>query len=299
MHVNQTKNPVFKQFVEGFSLPLKACKILIKYKGLKRVAILPLLVNTTLFSALIGFAIYLINLVDVPGDVTWDFWGKVGSWCAIAFNYISDFFEGFLKWLVMLPLTFIICYYVFAMVGIVIASPFNDILSERVERVICSPREAIILPFSAKIKLMILSIWDSLRIVMMQLVCTLLCLPFIFIPIVGSIPLITVTAWFTGLGYFDVSLARNNLRSRHKKKSFRLNKWRIFGLGFCMECLFMIPFLNLFFLPIAVTAGTYLYCSFDWEKYFEENGLESPVAYQAPIIRDRQGLGLCLDESVG
>ena len=287
MHVTETNKPIYKQFVEGFFLPLKACKILLYCKGLKRVAILPLLVNIVLFSVLIGFAFYLINLVDLPGDVTWDFWGKVGSWCATAFNYVSGFFEGLLKWLVMLPLTFIICYFLFSMVGIVIASPFNDILSERVEKNICQQRDAIIVPFPDKIKLMTLSVWDSLRIVIMQLVFTLLCLPFIFIPIVGSIPLIIVTAWFTGLGYFDVSLARNNLRPRHKKKSFQLNKWRIFGLGFCMECSFMIPFLNLLFLPIAVTAGTYLYCSFDWQKYFEENGIESPPHYKAPILLDK------------
>ena len=252
-----------QQVLEGFSLPVKAVKTILKYPGLKSMALVPVLVTTVIFACLIALFIYLINLLNLPNDVAWEFWGPCGQWLSASWNYLSGFFQGFLKWVVMQPLCLVVCYYIFSMVGMVLASPFNDMLSERVEKSVNPVTGTEVVPFSSKV--MALSVYDSFVIVMKQLLASIPCLPLLLIPIVGMVPLLTVTAWYTGVGFLDLAMARNGKRRKDHKHIFSENKLKILGLGFAMEFLFMIPFFNLLLRPIGVTAGTMLCCGLEWK----------------------------------
>lgn len=264
-------------FTFGFSLPMRAVNLLLGTRGLKRFAVLPLVFNVLLYGLFLAGAVWLIGLIEVQVG-PWEFWWGLGGWLANVINWSF----GPLKWLVAVPVLLLLCYYTFTMVGLIVAAPFNDMLSERVERAICEPKEKQSLPLRVTTALMFQSMLDALGILGRQILWTLLVLPLVFVPVVGFLPLFLVGAHFAGLGYFDTSMARNNLRNRHKQPVLRVHRWEILGLGVAMQLLFLIPFVGLLMLPVGVTAGTILYTRIDWERALREAGLEKPVGFVPP-----------------
>lgn len=268
-----------RRFSAGFALPAAALDLLLSRRGLKRYAVLPLLANVVVYALVIALVLWLASRWD-PTIGPWEFWGPVGGWLSAALDWSA----GALKWLVLLPLLAVGSWFTFIAVGMTIAGPFNDMLSERIERAICRPKEDLALPLRLTVANALLSIVDSLRILGRQALWTLLALPFLAVPLVGFVPLLLVTAWFTGLGYFDASMARNDLRHRHRAPMFREAFWELLGLGLAMELLFLIPLVGLVMLPIGVTAGTILYCRLDWEEYFARRGIEAPAGFRPPHV---------------
>ncbi|MCP3981725.1 MAG: hypothetical protein GY716_20685 [bacterium] len=265
-------------FVRGFTLPLLAVRLLLGSRGVKRYALLPLLASVVVYTGVVGLCLRWIA-GWAPQVDAWAFWGPVGGWLSTAVNYAA----GPLKWVVLLPAVLVICYFTFTTIGMVIASPFNDLLSARVERLLCRPREEQSQPLHVTARLVVLSLLDALRIAALQILCTILVLPLLFVPLVGFVPLLAVNAYFTGLGFFDVALARNDLRHRHKKPAFREQRAALFGLGLCMELLFFVPFAGLLLLPLGVVAGTRLYCDTDWTRLLADSGLEHPESFRPPV----------------
>jgi Uncharacterized protein involved in cysteine biosynthesis len=117
-----------------------------------------------------------------------------------------------------------------------------------------------------------------------QLFFSILCLPFLLVPIIGFLPLFLVGSYFAGFGYVDTAMARNFLRARHKKVLSRNRFWKILGLGVTMQILFFIPLLGLLLLPVGVTAGTLVYCGEDWQTRLGEAGLDIPSGFVPPVV---------------
>ncbi len=272
------RNPLVS-FAVGFALPLQALRLLFQRHHLKRWAVLPLIANVVLYVLVCGLFVWLIGNWN-PGVSDWEFWGPVGGWISAAINFTS----GPLKWLIAIPLFIATSWFTFTSVGMVIASPFNDMLSERVERAICYPRETLDVPLRLTVVNAIVGVFDSLKIIGLQIVAMLLVLPLLAIPLLGFLPLFLVIAYFSGLGFFDVSMARNDLRYRHKKAMFREIHWELLGMGVAIELLFLVPFLGFFVLPMGVTAGTMLYCRRDWVEHFDRHGIDAPRTWHAPEI---------------
>lgn len=282
---NSIKTSALKDFVEGFSLPLKTAKLIFKVPGIIPVAAIPVLINLVLFVGAIFLSVYWIGAWDVdPGDFSWGLEDSWKRWCSDAINWTLEHGSVLLKWVILLPLIAFTCYSTFSMVGLVVASPFNDMLSERIENHLCGEKEPTKIPLRLNIKMTLFSIYESLTIALKQLGFLLLCLPLALIPLVGFIPLILVNAWFTGVGNCDMGMARNNLHKKHKAVMLSEHKFKIFGIGLAMELLFMIPFLNLFLIPFGASAGTFLYCSMDWEERFKRGDVEAPEGFRVPKI---------------
>ena len=128
----------------------------------------------------------------------------------------------------------------------------------------------------------IYSLWGSLVIALTQIACALLVLPLVLVPVVGFVPLFVVNAYFTGLGFFDVGVARNLLRMPHKRAMLSEHRWQVLGLGVSMQLLFMLPLVGLLMLPLGVTAGTMLYCDCDWAGVLKKRGLLFPPGFHPP-----------------
>ncbi len=259
-------------FARGFGLPLRGLDLLLASRGVNCCAALPLLVNAVLYAAAIAAGVVLIWNWHI--DVAWDFWGPVGAWLSTAVTY----FLGALKWLTFVPAVAIGCYFTFTSVGMIVAAPFNEMLSEKLEERICGCPAPVPLRFGA----MALGFLDALGLAAAQVLCMLLALPFVLIPIVGAVPLFLVTAWFTGVGFLDTAMARHYLRRRHKRPVLRAARWEILGMGVAMQLLFLIPFLGLLVLPAGVASGTIAYCARDWERILADAGIEPPPGYKAP-----------------
>jgi len=246
--------------------------------GVKSASIYPLLFNIFLFAGLLILCFYYISNLDIPNFV-WDFWGGFGAGLAEMVNFLLESF----KWIILIPAAFAVAYFSFSIVGVALASPLNDILSKRIEQGLCE-QESESISLKENVQSTVLSVMDSVKLVLKQTFYTLLTLPFMLIPIAGFIPFFLVSSWFTGLSYLDVGLARHHFRAAHKKILFKKFKWRVFGMGMSMALLFMIPFLQLLLMPLGVASGTYLYCSIDWKTFFKEENLEAPLGHVPPKI---------------
>lgn len=241
--------------VDGFAMPARAAVLLCRTRGLKRYALLPLLVNLMAYALVVLLAVYLIWNWDliVP---SWEWIPGVGKFLSRIVNWGVAVF----KWLLVIPLLMAVCYSTFTAVGMILASPFNDILSERVERLIHGNCRDV--PGSSARQLVrgCRSTLVSLRIVLRQLVIMTLALPLLLIPVIGIVPFFLLTAYFAGVGFLDIPMAANQLDHRQRRVLVAGHQWSILGLGIAIELLFLVPFAAIFVLPLGVIGATMLYC---------------------------------------
>ena len=157
------------EFTSGLFLPFKGLAYLFNHRGLKRYAFLPFILNVFLYGiAALVFLWFLANWEI--SLVAWDFWGPVGRWLSDAINWM-----GWMVKLVVAMVAIAAAYFTFSAVGMVIASPFNDILSEKVEVVYCGSDGKVSMPLRFTVQASMLSIYDSFRTMIRQLLFTAVC----------------------------------------------------------------------------------------------------------------------------
>ena len=273
----------------GLVLPLAALLVLKRNRRLMRVAALPLIINTLVYVMAIAGGFYLIHIWQ-PTVGNWQFWGPVGGWLSEFINWSIPA----LKWGVAI-LIFLASYFTFRAVGMIVASPFNDRLSEAVEGYLCEARCGQPPTLKQSLRVTVFSLRDTIWNVTKQFLFMLLVLPLLIIPVLGWLPLFVITAYFTGLGFFEVATARNLMRNMHKQPAVQIGRWRILGLGVIMEVMFLIPFGGLIVLPLGVIAGTLIYCDQDWDELLETVSAPRPPRYEAPRLRGR---GSAAEESL-
>jgi CysZ protein len=267
-------------FIAGFSLPLHAAALLARRRSRWPWAIAPLALNVALYVAVIALAVWLIDRWQVRVD--WDFWGPVGGWLTAAVNSGA----GLTKWLIALPVLFVACYFTFTAVGMIVASPLNDALSERAERAIVGERPDAVSGHGGAIGAMVGSVIDSAAIVGQQIGYSLAAMPFLLVPVIGALPLLYINAWFTGRELVTIAAARHRLRRRHIRPVLARRRPQVLGLGVAVVMLFAVPFAGLLLLPVAVVAGTMLHCGIDWRAELAAAGVEPPAGFE-PAAADR------------
>ncbi len=239
----------FSAFRRGIGLPFIGARFLLTHHGLKRYAVLPLLANIILYG--LAFMVYLYFLWRWQiYEVNWVFLGPVGRWLSAAVNSM-----GWLMKFIMSVLALAAAFFTFTGVGMALASPLNDMLSERVEAACTGGVEKQGLPLRFTARAGLLSFGDSLKNLLRQLCCTLLVLPLLLVPVVGFIPLFLVGAYFAGFGFLDASMARNFLRFRHKRLFVDKRFWEMLGFGVAMQAMFLIPFVGMLLMPVGWCRG--------------------------------------------
>ena len=227
-------------------------------RGLVRYAIWPILITfTTLFFAL-RFVIQ-----------------RASSWAAALWSPPSG--EGFLVTLlrafyfVYEPLIYLVgiggALLFTALASSIIASPFNDALSNEIERRersgIGSAEEA---PLSLSSLASDLGLTLSIELSKLALYLGVMIPLFIasfIIPGVGQL-LYALFAFIFSLGYFaldyiDWPASRRGFKFKARLRVLRAYWPRLFGFGLGISFLLAIPFVNLFFMPAAVAGGTLLF----------------------------------------
>jgi CysZ protein len=263
-------------FIKGLRLPFSAAGFLLANRGLKRYAILPLIFNILIYGLVIVLFMHFLWSWDIY-HVSWDFLGPVGRWLSAAVNWL-----GWLVKLAMAAAALAAAFFTFTAVGMAVASPLNDILSEKSEMVCLGGVEKMAMPFRFTTRAALLSAGDSLRNLVKQLFFTVIVLPFLLIPVVGFVPLFLVGGYFAGFGFLDSAMARNFLRPKHKRLFSDKRFWEIVGFGAAMQALFAVPFLGMLLMPVGVVAGTLLYCGEDWEKLLADAHLPNPPGFIPP-----------------
>lgn len=255
----------FTQIKTGFFLPFRSARFLFRNTELLPFVIMPALINMILF----GIAAFF--LVGNIGDVVDWLWTKpIGE----------GFFEylllalWYVVYVVAIAVALLVSYAVVLVAGGLVASPFNDILSERTERILTGVDE-MPEPEEGVVGQILRSVVSSGSIALTYVVIMVPILLLNLIPGLGNAAATIlgggVSAFFLALEYTDPVLERYRFRVRDKFGMIRakLPLTGSFGLG--TSLLLWIPLLNFLCMPIAVIGGTSLAIALK-----DEEGAPSP-----------------------
>jgi CysZ protein len=151
-----------------------------------------------------------------------------------------------------------------------IATPFNDRLSEHVETSVLGPYEE---PFSWRVLVTDLLISVTHSVVSLTIWITVMVFSFVLnlIPGIGSVASFVIgtvaTAMFLSREAADGCMSRRRMSFGHKFRVVMQHSSLFFGFGVVASCMLWIPFLNFLLLPMAVAGGTLMYC------HLEQQGL--------------------------
>ncbi len=240
---------MLKNFIQGFATILQAIP-LIQKPGIRRFIVIPLSINITLFTG----AIYLL-------------FSQFGIWL----DYLMPDFPDWLSWLetllnwILWPLfsvmIFFLVFYTFSFLMNIIASPFNSLLAEKVERHLAGQsiaNDSLMPTFKAigkalaseTHKLIYLIKWSLVLLIISLIPAINLAAPFLWF---------VFGAWMLALNYMDYPMGNHQLFFKEIKQQAKANKPAVMGLGSGIFLLTSIPLINFIAMPVAVTAASILF----------------------------------------
>lgn len=248
---------------QGMLLPLRAFRFLIKHPPLWLYVIIPALINIGLFVGglwvVFSYAGVILELIWIEPAVEegWYHWLVTGIWHVLV--------------TLVAVLTVLASYIFMLLVGGIIASPFNDALSRRVEARIL-PEHQRREPASSSM------IWETLRaigssIFILGSYCVIM-VPILFlnlVPVIGQAAATFlgagISSLFLAMEFTDAPLDRRGHGLRRKFELIEGNRAISLGFGLGSSLLLWIPFLNFLTIPIAAVGGTALgIVLVDWER---------------------------------
>ncbi len=155
---------------------------------------------------------------------------------------------------------------VLVLVGQAIASPFLDLLSERVEELVLGRA-----PYPLSVKRVVVSVVMSIKDLVAGVLLLVLVNAPVFlvslIPVVGTVPAAIVSfcfsAWLLAHEFVGLSLVRHLASYSARWGVIRRSKLLSLGFGSAAMGLLVVPGLNLILLPLAAVGGTLLYCDLE------------------------------------
>jgi len=251
------KNPA-ALFSRGFFYPFRALSFFNNHPGLLRYVLIPLLINVIVFSGTLYFGLGFFNETVVQHLPVGDAW------------YWSLLYYG--AWLLAFLLTIVLVFFTFTVIGNLIASPFNDLLSERAEELLTG--ETRDEPFALRefFKDARRVIGIELKKLFLFVIGMLLLLLLNLIPAAGpfiySLAAALFTLFFLSVEYLGYVFERKKYRFGDQRRYISERKFLTLGFGTGVFCLLSIPFLQFLCIPMAVLGGTILWV----ENHPESNG---------------------------
>lgn len=229
--------------------------------GLRRYVIGPIAVNIVIMIALIGLFGWQVNdwltawLAGLPGWLAW--------------------LENVLWWLAMILFTLAFCYF-FTVLANLVASPFNGMLSARVEKLQTGNEPNSGLSIAGEM-------WDGLTSELRRLryyasralILGLVSLILLFMPVAN---LAIAPMWFIfgafmlAFEYLDQPMANRGLPFDEKMRRLYVRGWRHLGFGGIVTFATLIPLANLVVMPAAVIGATLLYLDTDYPALATDTG---------------------------
>ena len=228
-------------FIKGFLDCFSGFGLLLK-PGIKRFVLIPFAINIALFSL-------ATKLLSEQMDI----WVEklLPSWL------------GWLEWLIW-PLfalaMLLIVFYCFTVVANLISSPFNSILSSRIEAMLTGKKPEDI-NSDGFIKLVYRTTKSELQKILYAVKWFIPLIIITVIPVINiAAPFLWIlfAAWFFALEYNDYPLANRGNYFNEVQSFNRNNRMRSLGLGSAVFVLTSIPVINFFAMPVAVAGATRL-----------------------------------------
>jgi CysZ protein len=241
-------NPLAR-FSQGFFYPFRAGRYLAGHPRLWKFVLIPLLINVVVFSALVygGFLFfdaYVLHLIPT---------GEAWYWL----------FLYYALWLVAAAVTGVLVFFTFTLVGNLIASPFNDLLSERTEGLISGTQPEHRFTWAV--------FWaDAKRILALEVkkmavfvLAMLLVFCLNLVPVVGSLLFsllaFVLTVSFLAVEYLGFVAGRKEFTFRQLRRYFFSRFSLLSGFGTGVFVLLAIPFLNFVSIPLGVVGATLIW----------------------------------------
>jgi len=239
------------QFLRGFGYLHKGLR-LIQQPGLRRFALIPVLINIVVFVALGLFTYRYFSawLHDFAPLSRWEDFAIV--------RWITSFIQ-----FLFIALLLMLSAFTFTLVANFIGAPFNSLLAERVEAVLrgqplAEQRQSFMSLLSSIPK----TLFSELRKVLYLLVWLIPIGILYWIPglqVFAPFVMLAFGAWVFALEYLDYPMGNHGMGFGAVKR--RVKQERMLGLGFgsAVALLTAIPIVNLIVMPAAVAGATALY----------------------------------------
>lgn len=249
----------FGQFLSGSGAFFRGLGFLLRHPRYVPLVVLPFLLNVVLFIFLIYLAFHYYDAFHESffretEPVTW--WDSALNWLRTG--------GGFLARILFWALIAITWFYTFVIVGSIIAAPFNDLLSDRIESHLIPEHAVGWAGWGAFTGDIIRGILHELvRAGIFGLLCVML-LPLWLVPVVGAfiylIIIDYVGVWYLVWDGMDYCLSRRRLGFSAKWAFYRQHHARVFGFGLMSLALLWVPLMAIFVIPLNVAGGSVLYC---------------------------------------
>ncbi len=221
-------------FFKGFGAPIASINFIFKNPKLIKYLFLPFCMSCmVLVITFMLWQMFQQNIIDWMGLSTTGYF----TWMVVA-----------LMWLVYAVFSL----YCFTIIGMIAATPFNDLLSRRVLEIrgITDFSEIGFIESSVK------SLLEIFKLTGIK--CVLFVITF-FLP---PLPLL-VLIFFIGWDYFDYPMNQKTQGLRNKASCLAAQKGVFMGFASIHSLLFMVPFAGLILMPIAVVGASLLFESND------------------------------------
>jgi CysZ protein len=237
-------------FSKGFSYPFRGLRLLSRYPALLKYIVIPFLINLIIFSSAVYFGLDFFKSTVVqyiPQGEAW-YW---------AILYYA-------AWILAVLVTAVLVFFLFTVVGNLIASPFNDLLSERAEEYLLGKRPETAFSFKGFFRDARSTLLSELKKMSFFLIGMVFLLLLNLIPALGqlvySVAAILFTLFFLVMEYLGYVFGRKNFTFRDQRLYIWRRKFLTLGFGTGVLCMLAVPFLQFLCLPLAVLGATLLWC---------------------------------------
>ncbi|MCB1733572.1 MAG: sulfate transporter CysZ [Gammaproteobacteria bacterium] len=211
---------------------------LIMKPGLRRFVVVPVLINTVLFAAAIGYASGQLDLLD-----TW-LQSLLPDWL----DWLTT-----LLWPVFVLVAMLVIFYGFTLVANVIAAPFNGLLSEKVELLLTGQPIESESDWKKLMKDLAPMIFAELR---KLLYFVLRAIPALIVSIFIPFVWLIFAAWMLAVEYVDYPLGNHGKLFPANIDVLRGRRMLGLGFGGMVSILTLIPVINFITVPAAVAGAT-------------------------------------------
>ena len=232
------------QFVQGFKFTLSGFSLLFK-PGIRFYVIIPLLINTLLFTAAIYFGASSLNdfINSLVAEREWLGWF---TW---------------LLWPLFIIIACTIIFFGFSIIANLIGAPFNGFLAEAVEKVLTD--KTVInennLPILQIIRDSMKSEAQKLLYFVIRALPLLLLFVIPMVQVAAPMLWFLFSAWMLSIEYSDYPMGNHDILFADQRKVLASKRGLVFGFGAGVMLLTMIPILNFIAMPVAVIGATKMY----------------------------------------
>lgn len=236
-------------FARGFAYPFRAGHFLISHPRLYLYVLIPFLINLVVFSLAVWIGLDFFNTTVESMIPVGDAW----YWVVLYY----------FLWVIAVLATAVLVFFLFAIVGNLIASPFNDILSEKTEALLTGRTRSEPFDLKAFIRDSLHTLLDELLKISaflggMVVLFLLFLLPAVG-PVLYSVLSVLWTALFLVVEYTGYVFSRHKLVFRDQRQFIRQRKLASVGFGTGSLCLLAIPFLQFFTIPLGVIGAVHFW----------------------------------------